>query len=723
MSTALVPRAPAPWYRRWWDRVLALVSEVEAPMIGADYAQEHGADPVYDPDSSASAPLVFPWPYACTRVRASAIARLDLRVYTWEQAGDDRERAYLDDHWLIGLAERPNSYTPGNVFVQELQADLDNEGNAYVVIVGIDPGSSPQAIQRAIDSGRVSLHRIPPKRMRVIPATWGIQGYEQDDGQGGKINLAPELVLNMRRLSTRDGVRERFYGVGAVRPLSNSLEVEQSQTKRDKSNAAKGRPSVVLSPASNDVRWTKDQIADIRDSWSRMTKEDGGAVVSPGHTKVEALSFSPSEYASANTRDMNRAAILAAYRVPPVMVGLETANYATAREQKAVFWESIQDDASIHAWMWTELARRAGERDVYAELDFGGVQELVAWKAEAMTRANTLWMMGADLDTALRTQGLHEEAEILEQKRREREEARKPAADDGDRTLRVLEWWQAPTREAAPPLDDEDAREDRWRAIDKQLLAIGERELLLATRKFLEDQGQRIADKLGEEDRAAGGALMRDGAATIVATIFDTAAERAGLSDAVRRELWAIVERAWKQGQIDIGEDGVVYDQSRIDELVDRVLGELVVNVSDETKAAVNRIITKGLAEGQSIAEMQMNLMQDQAFSAARALRIARTETTRSTGAGTVRAYKEAADQLASDGIIVKKQWLSSRDSAVRDAHRDLDGQTVGADEDFVVPPGSEYTGDHGSGPGNFSEAGMVVNCRCAVVPVIERTG
>jgi len=423
-------------------------------------------------------------------------------------------------------------------------------------------------------------------------------------------------------------------------------------------------------------------------------------------------------------RDANRSSVLAAYRTPPVMVGLETANYATAKEQKAVFWESIQDDASLHAWMWTELARRAGERDIYAELDTSSVHELSTWKSDALLRANTLWLMGMDLIEALSTQGLHEEAEVEQRRRDSRSAGRsKPTAE----ALRVLDggWFQRLNERAdAPPVDDEDAREERWRAIDKQLLALGEREMGLATREFLRDQGERMSANLGEQEaRNYADGFKRDDIGRIIDAIFNDVIEGRKLDAATRQQVRAAIVRAFEQGQIDIGEDGVVYNADRIDQMVDDVLAELVVNVNSATKASLRDIVQTGLANGESVAEMQFRIQQAHSFSAARALTIARTETTRSTAAGTVQAYNEASAQLADSGIVVRKQWLSSRDGAVRDDHRALDGQTVDTDQPFVVPPGHTHTGEQGQGPAGFPSGGMSINCRCAVIPVIERTG
>ena len=723
-----MPRAPRAWDplpRRLYLRALALILGSDSDPLGAGAGADTAVTPAYDPDSSASASTVFPWCYASSRSRASAIGRLPLRIYRYDGSSNGRSsREYLDDHWLVGLSERPNSSTPGVILAHEVQYDLDNDGNAYLFIVGISATDTTAQVMRAIQAGRVSLHRIPVKRCKQIPGQWGVKGYEITDDYGGIKVYDPKLVIHIRRGSFRDALNERLLGTGAVRPLTDLLNTEQSLTKRDNASAAKGRPMVQISPKDPNVRWTPQQVKDVEAAFSKVTKNDGGALILPGHADVQQMSWSPRDLASETVRETNRTAVLAAYDVPPIEVGLETANYATSKEQKAVFWESIQGDAVLHAWAWTEILRRAGERDTYAELDVSGVHELTGWKTEAVNRTNVEWLMGMDLIDAYRVNGLHEEADILQAKRDEKKAVKVPA--EGSNSLRVVQWW-GDDRAETVPADDEEARAERWRAIDKQLLAVGERNLGLVTRRFLTDQAERIADKLEQEGRAyVGPDHQRDDIDSLISRIFDEAAERRALDDATREEIKRILMRAFEQGQLDIDEDGVAYSADRIDQLVDEVLGELVVDVTDTTKRAVNSIVRQGLAEGQTIADMQFSLMQDQSFSAARALRIARTETTRSTAAGTVQAYEQAAGQLTDSGIKIRKQWLSSRDSAVRDSHMLLDGQTVDTDQPFTVPIGAEpssLVGAQAMAPGGFSQAAAVVNCRCTVIPVIERTG
>ncbi len=87
------------------------------------------------------------------------------------------------------------------------------------------------------------------------------------------------------------------------------------------------------------------------------------------------------------------------------------------------------------------------------------------------------------------------------------------------------------------------------------------------------------------------------------------------------------------------------------------------------------------------------------------AQRIALTETSAVYGAGRAAAMEQAGVQW--------KQWLTSGNANVRAAHRDANGQTVAADEPFIVD-GEElsYPGD------DAGSAGNVINCHCVSIAV-----
>ena len=179
--------------------------------------------------------------------------------------------------------------------------------------------------------------------------------------------------------------------------------------------------------------------------------------------------------------------------------------------------------------------------------------------------------------------------------------------------------------------------------------------------------------------------------------------------DAYRKGIRTAFRRAAQQVGATLGAD-------RVDPIAEQLLALMVVRVNTTTIDALARIVSTGISEGLTIAEMQAKMQSAVGFSPMRALRVARTETTRSVNAGSQYAWQAVA---ADGGLTIEKEWLSARDGEVRAEHRELDGQTVPLGGTFVIQSG-EFAGKKASGPGDFDHVALCVNCRCTVLPVVK---
>lgn len=82
-------------------------------------------------------------------------------------------------------------------------------------------------------------------------------------------------------------------------------------------------------------------------------------------------------------------------------------------------------------------------------------------------------------------------------------------------------------------------------------------------------------------------------------------------------------------------------------------------------------------------------------------MRIAETESHRDTNEG---IYDTAADS----GLTLMKTWETMEDDRVREAHEEIQGQTVPFDDVFVT-----WDGHEARFPGDFDTPELNVNCRC----------
>jgi len=144
-------------------------------------------------------------------------------------------------------------------------------------------------------------------------------------------------------------------------------------------------------------------------------------------------------------------------------------------------------------------------------------------------------------------------------------------------------------------------------------------------------------------------------------------------------------------------------------EAADRVQG-----VTDTTRDRIQTLLDESqnmpISERATYIEKQLD---DPDFNRARALVIARTETTTAANKG---AFLGAEDSDYETG----KGWIAVEDANTRPTHMDADGQIVGMNEDFEV--GTELA----QYPGDVKlSAKECINCRCslAIIPLIGANG
>lgn len=142
--------------------------------------------------------------------------------------------------------------------------------------------------------------------------------------------------------------------------------------------------------------------------------------------------------------------------------------------------------------------------------------------------------------------------------------------------------------------------------------------------------------------------------------------------------------------------------------------------VTDTTRKKIEQVFIDAQTEGLGLAETKKRLSEVYAkwsnpIDSKRAETIARTETTRTTNL-------VAKERYLQDGIKYK-EWLSAKDNDVRGSkptdkynHKEVDGERIKMNEKFDVSGNQmDRPGDSSADPGN------VINCRCTLVPRLEK--
>lgn len=112
----------------------------------------------------------------------------------------------------------------------------------------------------------------------------------------------------------------------------------------------------------------------------------------------------------------------------------------------------------------------------------------------------------------------------------------------------------------------------------------------------------------------------------------------------------------------------------------------------------INSEVLQGILQGESMNKIAERLKNVTEMNYNSAIRNARTSVTSAECKGRQDSYKQAEK----DGIILKKEWISTNDRRTRHVHRLLDGQQVETDKPFKSELGDiMYPGDPHAHPAN----------------------
>jgi len=267
------------------------------------------------------------WAYRCIKLRADAVAGVPLVLV-------ERDGTPLADHPLLALLRLPGSQRGAGLraglgdLLRATEAAYNIWGVAYWLKV-LPPGARGAGVR--------SLAWLNPQTVETLsdPAR-GVVGYRQRAGSQGREYPAEEVIA-FRNFDPLDDL-------GGLSPLAVALDAINAELNASRYVAAffanDARPAGLL---STEAVLHEPDIERVHAWWERLFK---GAAnrwktgIVGGGLKWTQISFPPGELALPDLRAEDRRAICAALGVPPGLAGAwEAATYATAREQKASFYE------------------------------------------------------------------------------------------------------------------------------------------------------------------------------------------------------------------------------------------------------------------------------------------------------------------------------------------------------------------------------------------------
>ncbi|MHA2641760.1 MAG: phage portal protein [bacterium JZ-2024 1] len=249
------------------------------------------------------------WVYACVHCISANASRAEIRVLRGDTDAPE-------NHPLRLLLQHPS---------EDLTlADLLERTIADYLLAGIacwrlDGGSPPLA-----------LTPLPPDRIAFVRGAWEYR-------EGARTFRYPRSrILTFRAYAP---IPDGLAGISPIRPLLPTLATDLQVISYLRDFFRKG--TLIRGYFYAEQELTEDALARLRNEIMESYRGAESFFRPPvlsGGLEYRPLAPAPVDLAFQGWREELRKDILAAFRVPPILLGLDTANFATAREQKATFW-------------------------------------------------------------------------------------------------------------------------------------------------------------------------------------------------------------------------------------------------------------------------------------------------------------------------------------------------------------------------------------------------
>lgn len=391
-------RSPSLWTRTLQAMGLRqrVAMDPSLPAMTAVAGTNYPQPPPYDVQATYSALARFPWVWAAGQAIQVDLGGLPLQVLR----GRGGKVEVLDEHPVLDLLARPvaSGRLAGITLKSQTILDYAVGRNAFWLL---DDARRPQ-----------SVIRVHPESAKVIPdAAYLPIGYEI--GRDVTFKVPHDRVIHMRGPSWLDGPQQ-VYGTSPIQVLELLLNVEYDAYQRARQSAKRGRPDGMLTPGEGQ-EWTPEQVKMIQGGLDQWTASRNGTLVIPWKgAKLSTLAQTARDMEFLGMIDRGTSAQLAVMGVTPARVGIQSANYATARNESLIHWQNRQGEAPFIEAGMSALAERLGQPGDRVVFDFSGVPALQEARGEALARVSTHIMNGMDPVDAYREEGLDSAADRIE---------------------------------------------------------------------------------------------------------------------------------------------------------------------------------------------------------------------------------------------------------------------------------------------------------------------
>ncbi len=691
-----------------------------------------------------------PWVYACVaaigRSASSVPARLQRQL-----AGGEMET--VDDSDLAVVINTPNPLMSQRKFFRAIATAQQLYGETFLILLRRGAGGRMEPVNAVNGHGMMAIIEAPEEIWPVrgdlaeavldpqtkLPAAWRFQTAS------GRVDYPAHAVVQVAEVNPYNPLRGMGPMQAGYRTAAKDFVIDRYDEALLQNGGSPGGVLSVDGPLTND-----DQRA-IREAWHEAhgrPESHRKTAVLPQGTTYQEIGLSPQAMEHEKLRDWDRQTILSIFGVPPVILGLETINYATAREQNRIFWDTtilpyldfLKDELQY------KLIRRINNPDSELVLDFdiSGVSALREDMDSKVDRTLKIYEKGHRTFAESAELGgwdiTEEDLEGTDERyvavnlaligsdtmpapvgAQADEEARSapdtPPVHQEEISTEWPEWLDAEEKRIAYYRLYTEAEDVVIAKVSKRTKRV-QRDMVLAARKRVRE--------IAKGSKTARGSLAK---AVIteaeIARLLGLSLEKWGveLADAIVLPLSEMMVEAAGILSGEIGASALI--TSVEDPFIVNFYAKYPVYLAEGPqstlakrihRAILDAVTGEGVGSVTSLAEairVQLQAVENSLTDVlggldARADRIANTETGK--------AYNGARMEEMKLNKIEQHQWLSSRDAFVRETHQ----PSIGVDGEIreVGEPFSNRVTFPGQGPP--APASEVVNCRCTTVAVLN---
>jgi len=268
--------------------------------------------------------------YRCVMHIATASAGVPWLLY-------DEDGQELDSHPLLTLMAHPNPLQDGVGFMENIYANLQIFGNAYIEAIRPNDAAAP-----------IELYALRPDRMKVVPGATGLpQGYQYT--VNGQVTTWPadpltgaSNILHLKQYHPLDD----WYGLAPMEAALQSIDQHNASGAWNQALLNQGaRPSgaLVYAPKDGPATLTDDQLQRLREEMGQLYQGDrnaGRPLILEGGLEWREMSLSPKDMDWLSGRNNAARDISLAFGVPAQLVGIPDAQtYANMEQARLAFYE------------------------------------------------------------------------------------------------------------------------------------------------------------------------------------------------------------------------------------------------------------------------------------------------------------------------------------------------------------------------------------------------